>query len=117
MSYVDDSDTEDVERVPANGIQQYLLGIYNDPEFGELKGSVVSQILLPHTENFLGMHTLSEHWKFSFSQGFSISHGILHTFSIQNKLWLHSEWFEQDSPSDEGGREEQLGKMSRIEDR
>ncbi len=49
VSYVDDSNTEDIDRVPANGIQQYLLGVYNDPEFGELKGSVVSQLLLAST--------------------------------------------------------------------
>jgi len=48
VSYVN-SDSEDVDRVPANGVQQYLLGVYNDTEFGELKGSVVSQLLLPAT--------------------------------------------------------------------
>lgn len=39
--------TENIERVQASRIGQYLLGVYNDEEFGELKGSFVSQILLP----------------------------------------------------------------------
>ena len=39
--------SENVERVPANGIAQYLLGVYSDNEFGAIKGSVVSQIILP----------------------------------------------------------------------
>lgn len=39
--------SENVERVPANGLPQYLLGVYSDNEFGTLKGSVVSQILTP----------------------------------------------------------------------
>lgn len=37
--------TQNVERVPANGLPQYLLGVYSDPEFGALKGSIVSQII------------------------------------------------------------------------
>lgn len=38
---------ENIERVAANRIQQYLLGVYADNEFGSLKGSTVSQLLLP----------------------------------------------------------------------
>ncbi len=38
---------ENVERVPANGVQQYLLGVYSDEEFGKLKASIVSQLILP----------------------------------------------------------------------
>jgi len=41
------SETENVEKVPANNLGQYLLGLYSDSEFGVLKGSVVSQLLLP----------------------------------------------------------------------
>jgi hypothetical protein len=44
--------TENIERVPANGISQYLLGVYNDNELGELKGSIVSQIVLPVTGTY-----------------------------------------------------------------
>jgi hypothetical protein len=38
-----------VESVIGNGIEQYLLGVYNDNEFGTLKGSIISQLLLPAT--------------------------------------------------------------------
>jgi len=38
---------ENIDKVPANRINQYFLGVYADNEFGSLKGSVVSQILLP----------------------------------------------------------------------
>lgn len=38
-----------IEKVPSNKIKQYLLGVYSDNEFGELKGSLVSQIVLPST--------------------------------------------------------------------
>ncbi len=38
---------ENVERVPANGVQQYLLGLYADDEFGSLKASIVGQLVLP----------------------------------------------------------------------
>jgi len=38
---------ENIDRVPANRINQYLLGVYADNEFGSLKGSVVSKLLLP----------------------------------------------------------------------
>ena len=41
--------SENVENVPANGLPQYLLGVYSDNEFGTIKGSVVSQIILPIT--------------------------------------------------------------------
>ena len=40
-------ETKNVESVYANRIQQYLLGVYDDNEFGELKGSIVSQIITP----------------------------------------------------------------------
>ena len=44
---------ENVERVPGNGLQQYLLGLYADDEFGSLKASIVGQLLLPATgENY-----------------------------------------------------------------
>ncbi|MFD1292966.1 DUF4270 domain-containing protein [Lutibacter holmesii] len=43
------TNSENVERVPANGVPQYLLGSYSDNEFGALKGSIVSQILLSAT--------------------------------------------------------------------
>ncbi len=38
--------TENIDRVPANGVQQYLLGVYSDSEFGKLKASIVSQLTL-----------------------------------------------------------------------
>ena len=38
---------ENVERVPGNGLQQYLLGSYADDEFGSLKASIVGQLSLP----------------------------------------------------------------------
>ena len=41
------TNTVNVERVPANLISQYLLGVYSDNELGELKGSIVSQLSLP----------------------------------------------------------------------
>ncbi len=39
--------TENINSVPANNIGQYLLGVYADAEFGKLKGSIVTQLLLP----------------------------------------------------------------------
>lgn len=39
--------TENIEKVPANGVQQYLLGVYADEEFGKLKASFVTQLVLP----------------------------------------------------------------------
>ncbi|MBG7629937.1 MAG: DUF4270 family protein, partial [Bacteroidetes bacterium] len=42
-----DTGNENVDRVPANRIGQYLLGVYADNEFGSVKGSIVSQLLLP----------------------------------------------------------------------
>lgn len=36
-----------VEKVQTNGQGQYLLGVYNDEEFGELKASIASQLTLP----------------------------------------------------------------------
>lgn len=41
------SENENVERVRANNISQYLLGVYKDDEFGKLTGSVVTQLSLP----------------------------------------------------------------------
>ena len=41
--------TEDIASVPANSIGQYLLGSYEDPEFGLLNASVVTQLALPTT--------------------------------------------------------------------
>ncbi len=38
-----------IDRIPANGLPQYLLGVYADAEFGELKASIVSQLTLPAT--------------------------------------------------------------------
>lgn len=38
-----------IERVPSNGISQYLLGIYNDNEFGKLKASIITQLNIPTT--------------------------------------------------------------------
>jgi hypothetical protein len=40
-------ETKNVESVISNKIQQYLLGVYDDNEFGELRGSIVSQITTP----------------------------------------------------------------------
>jgi len=36
-----------IDKVPANGISQYLLGVYTDEEFGKLEASIVSQLTLP----------------------------------------------------------------------
>ena len=41
---------EDILRVPTSGVDQYLLGVYSDNEFGTLKASIVSQLNLPVTE-------------------------------------------------------------------
>ena len=38
---------ENIDKVPANFLPQYLLGVYADEEFGELKASLVSQLTLP----------------------------------------------------------------------
>ena len=38
---------KNVERVISSGVPQYLLGVYSDTEFGKLKASIVSQLLLP----------------------------------------------------------------------
>jgi hypothetical protein len=43
------SENVNVERVPSNGISQYLLGVYSDNEFGTLKASIAAQLLLPST--------------------------------------------------------------------
>lgn len=40
---------ENITKVPANGVAQYLLGVYSDNEFGTLKASIVSQLSLPAT--------------------------------------------------------------------
>jgi hypothetical protein len=42
---------KDISRVPASGIDQYLLGVYSDNEFGTLKASIVSQLGLPVTDD------------------------------------------------------------------
>lgn len=36
-----------IERVPTNEAQQFLLGVYNDAEFGKLKASIVTQLKQP----------------------------------------------------------------------
>jgi len=38
-----------IDRVPTNGISQYLLGVYNDNEFGKLKASIITQLNIPTT--------------------------------------------------------------------
>ncbi|WP_298285342.1 DUF4270 domain-containing protein [uncultured Lutibacter sp.] len=43
------TENKNIENVPANGIEQYLLGVYSDKEFGSLKASIVSQLILPST--------------------------------------------------------------------
>lgn len=40
---------ENILKVPASGVAQYLLGVYSDNEFGTLKASIVSQLGLPLT--------------------------------------------------------------------
>jgi len=40
-------DTENIDRIKSTALGQYLLGVYNDPEFGALKASFVSQLGLP----------------------------------------------------------------------
>jgi hypothetical protein len=40
---------KNIDKVPSNGIAQYLLGVYSDNEFGTLKASIVSQLNLPVT--------------------------------------------------------------------
>jgi hypothetical protein len=44
------SANENIDKVPSNGIAQYLLGVYSDNEFGTLKASIVSQLNLPVTD-------------------------------------------------------------------
>ena len=41
------TESENIERIPANILPQYLLGVYADEEFGKLKASIVSQLVLP----------------------------------------------------------------------
>ncbi len=36
-----------VDRVISNNVQQYLLGVYSDQEFGKIKASIVTQLSLP----------------------------------------------------------------------
>jgi hypothetical protein len=43
------ANTQDIERIPANGSGQFLLGSYADPEFGLLNASIVTQLALPVT--------------------------------------------------------------------
>ncbi|MBL4724736.1 MAG: DUF4270 family protein, partial [Lutibacter sp.] len=38
-----------VDRVISNNVQQYLLGVYSDQEFGKIKASIISQLSLPAT--------------------------------------------------------------------
>jgi hypothetical protein len=38
---------QNIDRIPANGLPQYLLGVYADEEFGKLKASIVTQLNLP----------------------------------------------------------------------
>ncbi|REE83740.1 uncharacterized protein DUF4270 [Lutibacter oceani] len=38
---------ENIDKVPANILPQYLLGVYADEEFGKLKASIVTQLTLP----------------------------------------------------------------------
>jgi hypothetical protein len=38
---------ENIDKVPANTLPQYLLGVYSDEEFGKLKASIVTQLTLP----------------------------------------------------------------------
>ncbi|MGV8947165.1 MAG: DUF4270 domain-containing protein [Lutibacter sp.] len=40
---------ENIIKIPANGVSQYLLGVYTDNEFGSLKASIVSQLSIPVT--------------------------------------------------------------------
>ena len=40
---------ENIDRIPSSGIAKYLLGVYTDNEFGMLKASIVSQLLIPTT--------------------------------------------------------------------
>ncbi|MDP6921527.1 MAG: DUF4270 domain-containing protein [Lutibacter sp.] len=41
------ADNLDIDRVPANNILQYLLGVYTDEEFGSLEASFATQLVLP----------------------------------------------------------------------
>lgn len=43
------TDNKNIDRVPASGVAQYLLGVYSDNEFGTLKASIVSNLNLPVT--------------------------------------------------------------------
>ncbi|HEY9169835.1 MAG TPA: DUF4270 domain-containing protein [Lutibacter sp.] len=45
------STNENILKVPANGVAQYLLGVYSDNEFGTIKASIVSQLNLPVSGN------------------------------------------------------------------
>jgi hypothetical protein len=48
---------KNVDSVPANNIEQYLLGSYADSEFGALKGSIVSQLLPPAVGDYYSYGT------------------------------------------------------------
>ncbi len=48
---------KNIDKVPSNGIAQYLLGVYSDNEFGTLKASIVSQLNLPVTAEAYGYGT------------------------------------------------------------
>lgn len=43
------SENVNIDRVPTNGNSQYLLGVYSDNEFGTLKASIATQLILPTT--------------------------------------------------------------------
>jgi len=41
------TENQNIDRIPANLLPQYLLGVYSDEEFGKLKASIVTQLDLP----------------------------------------------------------------------
>jgi len=44
-SYKIAASTVNIERIPANNIGQYLLGVYNDEEFGTMEASIATQLV------------------------------------------------------------------------
>ena len=43
------AENKNIDKVPISNLGQFLLGVYNDDEFGKLKASIITQLALPTT--------------------------------------------------------------------
>ncbi|SNR53304.1 DUF4270 domain-containing protein [Lutibacter flavus] len=80
------STNENIEKVPANILSQYLLGVYSDDEFGELKASIVSQ---------LGITTYGETYASGYGENTAIDSVII---SIPYQSTKETETFSDGKP-------------------